>query len=541
MATFTPQAQSGLDYLKTVSPSLAASIQKSFSPSSTTPIDASIIGNSPTISVPPTPTAQTPDYTKVQVSTPAIVNTPEQMALDAQGSQIQNDIVAAGDKLATKSARKSALENDQNIPQLNSQLNEINNLIRGVQNDAFAATNKSEDRKAPTFAILGEQAAIDRQRAVKVYGFAAAAEAIQGNIALANDYVSRTLDAEFGHLEQDIENKKFLLTQNKDKFNREEARAAETRQVELDKQKEALAAAKKDKSDILQIMLTAAQNGADNATLQKIQGARTPQEAAQAAGQVLGAKFADDKAQQAFENNIKLAQLSIDQAKLKNDSAAAVADPATILAYAQQYAATGQIPTGMPKGTFGMVSQLGKELPKPDGTLVSNVTGIAPSGLSAAQTDGIVALRDLQKKLDDSKVLFNSYNHGLLTGVKNAVVPSTASQQYNNLRGEIVDLLARARSGAALTANEEATYLKKLPSNFNNSLFLGASGDTKIDNLKSSITGKLDTALQTHNLSIYGYSTVNVGGQAFQVGQTITNSKGESGRVNADGTITLTQ
>jgi hypothetical protein len=128
-----------------------------------------------------------------------------------------------------------------------------------------------------------------------------------------------------------------------------------------------------------------------------------------------------------------------------------------------------------------------------------------------------------------------------LAGTKNAILPSTQSQQYNNLRGEIVDLLARARSGAALTANEEATYLKKLPGNFSKSLFLGGSGDTKIDSLKSSITGKLDTSLQTNNLAIYGYSTVNVGGQPFVVGQTVTNSQGQTGRINADGTITLTQ
>ena len=125
--------------------------------------------------------------------------------------------------------------------------------------------------------------------------------------------------------------------------------------------------------------------------------------------------------------------------------------------------------------------------------------------------------------------------------MKNAILPSTSSQQYNDLRSEIIDLLARARTGAAITASEEATYLKKLPSNFSNSLFLGASGDTKIDDLKSSLTGKLDTALQTHNLAIYGYSTINVGGQDFVVGQTVTNSAGQSGRVNADGTITLLQ
>src|SRR6185312_15970374 len=105
------------------------------------------------------------------------------------------------------------------------------------------------------------------------------------NITLANSNVTRALDAEFGADEQLIKNKEFLLTQNKDNWDKEEARAAEARQVEIDKEKEALAAARQSKADILQIMLTAAQNGAGNATLEQIQGARTPEEAARAAGQ----------------------------------------------------------------------------------------------------------------------------------------------------------------------------------------------------------------------------------------------------------------
>ncbi len=534
--TLTPEATKGLEYLKTINPQLAASIQQNFSPASAAPIDASTIGATSNISVP-----FQPDIPVPTIVMPPIVNTDRQNALDQEAGILENDIATDTEKLGTKSARQAELERQQGIPQLNADIQELYDQATQLDADVLSATNKSEDRRAPMFAIRGEQAQIQREASVRKAGIAALASAKQGKLALAQDYVTKALAAEFDPLIAAIDAKKFRLEVNRDKFKGEEARAQEERARLLDQQKEALAQAREDRKNKYDIMLTAAQYGADNQTLQRIQLASSAEEAARIASPILGTKFADDKAQQQFENNIKLAQLAIDQAKLKNDAGAASADPATLLAYAQQYAATGQIPTGIPKGSFGIISQIGKELPKADGTLVSSVTGIAPNTLSATQTDGIVALRDLQKKLDDAKVLFNSYNHGILAGIKNAVLPSVTSQQYNNLRGEIVDLLARARSGAALTANEEATYLKKLPGNFSNSLFLGSSGNTQIDSLQSSITGKLNTALQTNNLAIYGYSTVNIGGQQFVVGQTVTNSNGQTGRVNADGTITLTQ
>lgn len=236
-----------------------------------------------------------------------------------------------------------------------------------------------------------------------------------------------------------------------------------------------------------------------------------------------------------FQEGIDLANLHINQNKAAAD-AAGITDPSQLVAYAQQYASTGAIPTGLPKGSFGMVAQFAKESPKPDGTLVDRNTGVKSSALSPTQEDGIVAMRDLTTKLDDLKTLFNSYNHGILAGAKNLVLPSNEEQQYQNLRGEVVDLLARARSGAALTADEVKTYTNKLPSDFNKPLFLGTSGNTGIDSLKSSIAGKLDTTLKAQGVSIYGYSTVNLGGTDYKVGDTIE-VNGKKGRVLPDGTI----
>lgn len=236
-----------------------------------------------------------------------------------------------------------------------------------------------------------------------------------------------------------------------------------------------------------------------------------------------------------FQHSLDLAKLHLDQQKANNEGAAGM-DPSQLVAYAQQYASTGAIPTGLPKGTFGVVAQFAKEAPKPEGTLVDRNTGIKPSALSSVQEDGIVATRDLVNKLDDLKDYYNSTYTGILPGLKNAVAPSKTNQQFNDLRGEIVDLLARSRTGAVIGKEEERTYSGKLPGNFSKPLFFGKDGGQSIDDLKKSLQGKLDTALTTHGVSIYGYSTVKLGGQEYKVGDTIE-VNGKKGRVLPDGTI----
>lgn len=252
------------------------------------PVDVSTLTSPSSLNIPQLPAAPVPDYTSIDYSS-YFRNTPEQDELKAERDALAKGVTDTQTKLGTKAARTSELEIAAGIPGLNKQLNEINNQIRNVQSQSLDAFNKSEGRAAPTFAIQGEQAQIERLRAAKVFGLSAASEALQGNIALANDQVSRALDAEFGGLEQEIENKKFLLQLNRDNFTTEEARRADALAAKLDQDKETLAQARTDRSDILKVMLQAAENGADNRTLSKIQSAKTPEEAISFAGDTLAA------------------------------------------------------------------------------------------------------------------------------------------------------------------------------------------------------------------------------------------------------------
>lgn len=268
--------------------------------------------------------------------------------------------------------------------------------------------------------------------------------------------------------------------------------------------------------DINKIAQAAAENGAPLDVLAKIGKAQTVNDAIIAAGEY-------------SRDPYKKAQITKIYSDLKESSASLGMDPQNAIAYAQQYASTGTIPPGLPKGTFGVISQVAKELPKSPGTVVDKNTGIKPSSLTATQIDGFSALYDLTKKLDDLESLRTDQT-------TNKGVGSTGRVEYSTLRNEIVDLLARARTGAAISANEEALYKSKLPNPYG---LVPKLGNVKIQGLKSSLEGKLDTSLNSNGISIYGYSKVDTPMGKKTVGETIMGENGLSGRINADGTVTL--
>jgi hypothetical protein len=216
-------------------------------------------------------------------------------------------------------------------------------------------------------------------------------------------------------------------------------------------------------------------------------------------------------------------------------------DNANLDAYAAQYETTGTLPsaTDMRNAgiTAGQIALAAKEAPKREGALVSMSTGVKPSKMTGEQQQGVVDAYDVVQKLDRAEELYKELNTGLVAGLGKTIFYTSRQQEYDNLKSEIVDLIARDRTGAVLNAEEQKTYGKKLPGRFNETLFLGADGDEKIRNLRSSIEGKLNTALNKDGLVIYGYSKVNVGGTPRTVGEVILIGD-KQWRVLPDGNLT---
>lgn len=213
-------------------------------------------------------------------------------------------------------------------------------------------------------------------------------------------------------------------------------------------------------------------------------------------------------------------------------------------AYASQYADTGKLPSPselkLSGLNVGQVTSYAKQMPKPNGAVVSTNTGTKSSKLSAAELDGIAALSEIvQVTLPNLKAKYGAISPGIAGRLGAVVYTSQDRQDYRTFRQEFLSKLLVARSGAAVTEEEYARYAKMLPSELGNWGIGGLSdkGGKKLASLETSMKNSLNNVLSSKQQSIYGYSKVKVGGQERTVGE-ILNIGGQQYRVLPDGTLT---
>ncbi len=391
-----------------------------------------------------------------------------------------------------------------------------------------------------------ETAAAQRDLAIKSLSLGAQLSAAQGNLALAQQQAQQAIDYTYKPIQEQIDTTLKQIDAIRPQLTAEQAAIADARTAKLNEQKTELADKKKLATDVL----NAAQANGDSVSAAAIlrldpNSSTFSSDLAKIQGTVI-----PDPAKQ-LDIAYKKAQIAKIYSDLNPGSSGVSTyngvtlpkgiEPATAIAYAQQYASDGKIPSGLPKGTFGAISAIAKDLPKQDGEIVSNATGLKSDKLTATQADAYGSLRDLTLKISQAKELFDKIHTGITAPIT-GIAPSQERQEYNTLRSEIVDLLARARTGAAISASEEALYKSKIPSSWNQVLGFGTSGDVKLDGLKSSIEGKLENGLKANGASMYGFSKIKApNGTTYVVGQVITADNGTKARVNADGSLTVTQ
>lgn len=365
-----------------------------------------------------------------------------------------------------------------------------------------------------------------------------------GNLTQAQAEVDRVLQNKL----QSFQFENTAIQQEIDRLNsidtRESKQRAEQLSIALDTRKQNIEKAQSDQKARLDYMTQAAANGADTQTLDAIRNAQTPEEAALHAGPWIGRldrmKVSSSLYTDSLQQKKLLAELN-PTGTVNNDS---------IVAYGQQYAETGKIPTvselKQSNLSISQVTEYAKQLPKQNGSILSSSTGIKSSSLSSTQEDGISALYDILQKTSQLRDLDDQRQKGLISAGVGKVFGSADQQRYIDLRTEIVDLLARARSGAALTTEEVRTYESQLPGRIGEvgvipwtdlGLF-GADTNKRIDNFESKIDGTLKTKLSTTGVVIQGYSKVNVPSLGEKTVGEIINIGETKYRVLPDGTLT---
>lgn len=507
-------------------------------PSGITPITSSDLAPTPTSNF--TQPKDVPVYPVAAIPTPALSPTPS----EDKAQKLSQEIQDLNDKNTGQSAYRVQQESAQDITGKRQTITDLTSRLTTLKNEAAAIPLQLQNDATGRGVTKGGLAPIEsgalRTNAIQTLQTSALLEAANGNLTTALANVDRAVAQKFDPLKEEIASKMAnldLILKSPD-YTRQDKERAQQQQTLLEDRKRQIEKDEQDHKDIQALAITAAKNGADSMTINRISKAASPQAALEVLTQ---SGFVTDplerKKQQLDleKTNAEIAKIYADAHKAGSETGT---DPSNIIAYAQQYASTGMIPTGIPKGTFGAVAQIAKDMPKQDGAVISSVTGVKDSKVPAGEQDDISRLYNIAKMADELKTLDAERSSGVIAGSVGKVFGSEAQAKYLTQRKAIIDEIARMQTGAALTTQEQAFYEDYLPGRLSNAFFLGQSSGSKIDNFATVMHEKLQNALKNKSLSIVGYSKVNLGGHDYTVGAIVTNSAGQQGRVNADGTIT---
>lgn len=398
-------------------------------------------------------------------------------------------------------------EQEQNLPELKKQFADLNAQILAEVAGAEKLTADLEAgagaKGLTTSILLGQQGAVARQKASSIALLQARAQGLLGQIEVAQATADRAIDLKYADAEDKIKLFRVQLESLQPILDKQEKIRAEALQRQYQDQQQKIADQKEKEKQIQNLMITAAQSGGDNQTLTRIQASQTVPEAIAAAGNILGAEYREKLKQQAFNNNIELQKLMIERSKASASGSLSETD---LIAYAQQYAATGSIPTGLPKGTFGAVSLVAGSLPKAPGTIISSVTGVVPPSatFSAAQSDGVSGTYHLVKDvIPNLKSSFDNVLTNPGTGLFNLLRLRTKDvTEYNSQKTIFLNALLLANSGKVVSDSEMKRYQNLIPSL---STVRTGNGLRQLDALQKELTDKLNSYLANNQLAIVGY------------------------------------
>lgn len=432
---------------------------------------------------------------------------------------------------STQGEKTAQLQKEQNIEEKQKQLTELENRYLSTQRSYENSIRDLEVKSGGyTSARNQELSRLSRDGNRELADIAIQRSMAINDVNTANAIVEQRIKAEFEPMKNELDGLRNIygLMQN-DLTDSERLIASANINLQADRIK----TLENTKTAIAQSLV---ENGRPD-LIAKLDSATTPSEMLLIAGSY-GVPVSTK-----LENQIKTLQLQKAAKDLADVQTGQNIDVDSAVTYAKEFAETGKIPSleilksvGV---TPGQLAELAKQTPYSSGTLLSSATGMKQKSLSPSQEDGVLALYDISQKVAQLKELDQARIKGVIPAGFGKVFGSEAQGAYVALRKEIVDLLARARTGAALTAQEEEFYQSQLPGRVGNVFFglFGRDSQKVIEEFENKINGTLQTKLNGNNVVINGYSTVNVGGIPRKVGE-ILDIGGIKLRVLADGTLT---
>lgn len=192
---------------------------------------------------------------------------PSQQKKDAITERISTETEAS--KNIKDDTRKEMWERFQMQPNV-EQLQKILPQMASLQANAARLQEENRNRPISSRIIGGTQDRLARQQAAEMAGLGAMAEAYQGNIEMARTLSQDAINAKYADQENYINNLKSQLSFIEQDLGREETTKLNQLQAVLSERERLIGEQKEMETNISNVMLAAAQNGADQATLEKI-------------------------------------------------------------------------------------------------------------------------------------------------------------------------------------------------------------------------------------------------------------------------------
>jgi hypothetical protein len=174
-------------------------------------------------------------------------------------------------------------QNVQDLQNLNVQL-----AASKAQFDKLAQENLN--RPIGSRIIGGTADRLQRQAAVELGGLSMMAQALQGNVNMAQSIAQQTIAVKYEAVEKQLEGQVFQLEAIYSQLDREEKRKANALTTAINERQRLIAEEKRVEEGINNIMIAAAQAGADSATLQRIMKSGSVGDAIMNAGTFLSEK-----------------------------------------------------------------------------------------------------------------------------------------------------------------------------------------------------------------------------------------------------------
>ena len=213
---------------------------------------ASLQPTSP-LTVAPNVPSSLPDVKNIPITEPGKEATPPGSTFDT----------SAEDLMAQLEGRSVKSEISVQTTTQQKQLNDINTQIRMHQARALARQEEALNRPGGTLEYASLEAQkIARTDAIKGIELSALAQAAQGNLALATELATNSVDEKYKEIERQLKAKRNNIISNYDSFSPTDKKRADALLLRIDAEDAFVKEKKKNESDLKTIGNTAAANGA---------------------------------------------------------------------------------------------------------------------------------------------------------------------------------------------------------------------------------------------------------------------------------------